>query len=175
MTESFRLQAFHEANLAPLKRIAWVALAVFVLDQLSKFFVLRYLNYADQKVILDGFFKFVHWGNTGAAWSLFSGNNKVLAIVSLGAMAVLLLNHHHFDTKRVWGQIALGLMFGGILGNLFDRIRVGHVIDFIYFFMHRRGGEEIGFPAFNVADMSICSGVVLMLILSQKSLAEKTG
>ena len=175
MAESYRLRAFNEVNLASLKRIALVALVVVIFDQITKYFVLRFLHYADQKIIVDGFFKFVHWGNTGAAWSLFSGNNKWLALVSLVALLVLLLSHHHFDTKRLLGQIALGLMFGGIVGNLFDRIRVGHVVDFIYIFINRRGGEEIGFPAFNVADSCICTGVVLMLILSQKNLSEKTG
>jgi signal peptidase II len=66
----------------------------------------------------------------------------------------------------VLGQLSLGLIFGGIAGNLLDRFLHGHVVDFIYFFVSRRGGGEIGFPAFNVADSAICTGVGLLFLLS---------
>ena len=64
------------------------------------------------------------------------------------------------------GQFALGLIFGGIVGNLIDRLTVKHVIDFIYFYVEQRGGKEIGFPAFNVADSAICTGVGLIFLLT---------
>lgn len=152
-----------------LKRIAWVAVVVLFLDQITKSMIVRWLDYAEQRVIIDGFFKLVYWGNTGAAWSLFYGNNMILAVVAFAALLVLLFSHHHFDSHTFTGQMALGLMFGGILGNLTDRLTVGHVIDFIYFYVHRRGGGEIGFPAFNVADMAICTGVGLIFILSWRN------
>ena len=76
----------------PNRRIALIALAVLAVDQLTKPLVLRFLGYAQEKVIVDGFFKFVHWGNTGAAWSLFRGNNELLAIVALLALLVLFLS-----------------------------------------------------------------------------------
>ncbi len=60
----------------PNRRIALIALLVIALDQLTKRIVLRFLGYAQEKVVIEGFFKFVHWGNTGAAWSLFRGNNE---------------------------------------------------------------------------------------------------
>ncbi|MCS7338220.1 MAG: signal peptidase II [Verrucomicrobiae bacterium] len=138
-----------------------IALAVLVLDQLTKAIVLRFLGYAEERVIIPGFFKFVHWGNTGAAWSLFRGYNEVLAVVAIVALLVLYLGRHHFDTRTVLGQAALGLVFGGIVGNLIDRVRIGHVVDFIYFFVPS-GGGELGFPAFNVADSAICAGVALV-------------
>jgi len=140
-----------------------------LLDQLTKLAVLKYLGYAQEKVILDGFFKFVHWGNTGAAWSLFNqfaGSNQLLAIFALVALLVLFLTRHHFDSHTLIGQLSLGLIFGGIAGNLVDRFRHGHVVDFIYFYMSRRGGDEIGFPAFNLADSAICTGVGLLFLLS---------
>src|SRR5258708_35855473 len=150
-------------------RIASLALSVLVLDQLSKLMVLKYLGYAQAKEIVHGFFKFVHWGNTGAAWSLFRGNNGILAVVALGALVVLFLTRHHFDIHTLGGQISLGLIFGGILGNLSDRLIRDHVIDFLYFYLIRRDGEEAGFPAFNVADSAICIGVGLLFILSWKN------
>ncbi len=81
----------------------------------------------------------MHWGNTGAAWSLFRGNNELLAGVALLALLVLFLSRHHFDSRTLLSQIAFGLIFGGIVGNLIDRLWVGHVIDFIYFYLQRRG------------------------------------
>jgi signal peptidase II len=147
--------------------IALIAGGIVLLDQLTKLLVLRTLSYGhDEKIVVDGFFKFVHWGNTGAAWSMFHGNNELLAIISLIALLVLFLYRHHFDTRTPLGQISLGLIFGGIMGNLIDRLFRQHVIDFLYFYLQQRDGREIGFPAFNVADTAICTGVGLLFILS---------
>lgn len=153
----------------PNRRIAIIALLVIALDQLTKQIVLRLLGYSQEKVVVEGFFKFVHWGNTGAAWSLFKGNNHLLAIVALVALVVLFFSRHHFDSRTLLGQFAFGLIFGGIVGNLIDRLSAGHVIDFIYFYLQQRGGGEIGFPAFNVADSAICTGVGLVFLITWKS------
>ena len=153
----------------PNRRIAIIALLVIALDQLTKQIVLRLLGYSQEKVVVEGFFKFVHWGNTGAAWSLFKGNNHLLAIVALVALVVLFFSRHHFDSRTLLGQFAFGLIFGGIVGNLIDRLWAGHVIDFIYFYLQQRGGGEIGFPAFNVADSAICTGVGLVFLITWKS------
>jgi signal peptidase II len=152
------------------KRIALLAGTIVFLDQLTKWVVLRTLGYGyDEKIIVDGFFKFVHWGNTGAAWSMFHGNNKILAVISFVALVLLFIYRHHFDTKTPLGQISLGLIFGGIVGNLIDRVFRQHVIDFVYFYLQQRDGHEIGFPAFNVADAAICTGVGLLFILSWRN------
>lgn len=164
-----RLHPIHRSVISTAdKRMAGLAVTVLAMDQLTKLAVLKFLGYAQERVVIPGFFKFVHWGNTGAAWSLFHGNNELLAIVSLLALLALFLFRHRFDTRRLLGQLALGLMFGGIMGNLVDRLLPArqHVIDFIYFYLVRRGGTEIGFPAFNVADSAICVGVALLFILS---------
>ena len=153
----------------PNHRIALIALLVVALDQLTKQVVLQFLGYAQEKVVIDGFFRFVHWGNTGAAWSLFRGNNEVLAGVALVALVVLFLSRHHFDSRTLLSQTAFGMIFGGIVGNLIDRLWAGHVIDFIYFYLDRRGGSEIGFPAFNVADSAICTGVGLVFLITWRS------
>jgi signal peptidase II len=151
------------------KRIAVLAGLIVLFDQITKALVLNTLSFGhDEKIIIHGFFKFVHWGNTGAAWSMFHGNNELLAIVSLVALLVLFLYRRHFDTRTGLGQISLGLIFGGIIGNLIDRLFRNHVIDFIYFYLQQRGGRDVGFPAFNIADMAICSGVGLLFILSWK-------
>lgn len=159
----------NEALRTPNRRIVVIALSIIGLDQLTKTLVLRFLGYAQEKVVVDGFFKFVHWGNTGAAWSLFRGNNNLLALVALVALVVLFLSRHHFDSRTLLGQVAFGLIFGGIIGNLIDRVLRGHVIDFLYFFLQQRGGGELGFPAFNVADSAICTGVALVFLLTWKN------
>lgn len=151
------------------RRIAAIALLIVGFDQLTKQIVLRTLGYAQEKVIVEGFFKLVHWGNTGAAWSMFRGNNEVLAGVALAALLILFFTKHHFDSKTMTGQVAFGLIFGGIIGNLIDRLAYGHVIDFLYFYLQQRGGGEVGFPAFNVADSAICTGVGLVFLLTLRT------
>jgi signal peptidase II len=157
-------------SLSPNRRIARTAAIVFLSDQATKWLVLRHLDYSQEKTIIPGFFKFIHVGNTGAAWSLFTGNNSLLAIVALVALVALYLTRHHFGARTTLGQLALGLIFGGILGNLFDRVLPDRrqVIDFIYFFINRADGRELGFPAFNIADSAICLGVGLVFLLNWK-------
>ena len=102
----------------PYRRVASIALSVVGLDQLTKWIVVRSLPSAvHEKIVISGFFKLVHWENTGAAWSLFRDNNALLAGVALVALVILFLTRHHFDIHTLGGQISLGLIFGGILGN----------------------------------------------------------
>lgn len=153
----------------PNRRIGLLALLVVGLDQLTKWVVLQLLGYSKEKVVVEGFFKFVHWYNTGAAWSLFAGNNGWLALVALGALVVLYFSRHHFNSHTWLGQLAFGLIFGGIVGNLVDRLARGHVVDFLYFYLQQRGGGELGFLAFNIADSAICTGVGLVFLLTWKN------
>ena len=150
----------------PNRRIAFIALLVVGLDQITKQIVLHFLGYSREKIVIEGFFKFVLWGNTGAAWSLFRGNNALLALIAILALVVLFFSRHHFDARSGLGQLAFGLICGGIIGNLIDRLWAKHVIDFLYFYLQQRDGTEIGFPAFNVADSAICTGVGLVFLLT---------
>jgi len=155
-------------NESPNRRILSIALAVVLLDQATKLLVLRWLGPTQERVVIEGFFRLVRWGNTGAAWSLFRGQNYRLAVVSIIALVGLFLLRRHFYIQRLSGQISLGLIFGGIAGNLIDRMGNGEVIDFLRFYLIRRSGEELGFPAFNMADSAICIGVGLLILLSWK-------
>ncbi|MEI6341964.1 MAG: signal peptidase II [Verrucomicrobiota bacterium] len=149
-------------------RIVAMAAVVWVLDQASKAWVVQALPFETQRPVVRGFLSLVHWGNTGSAWSLFHGNNGALALVALAAVAGLWYWRHHFEAHRMAGQVALGMLFGGTLGNLVDRLLPSrrHVVDFLYFHVVKRSGAEAGFPAFNVADMAICTGVGLLLLLA---------
>ena len=153
------------------RRIAVLALFIFALDQATKWIVLHTIYEGDELTVIPGFFNLAHRANTGAAWSLFTGNNTVLAVIALVALVALVLARQHFHAHRLTGQLALGLVFGGIIGNLTDRLLPGRhaVVDFIYFYMQRRGGGEIGFPAFNIADSAICTGVGLIFLITWKN------
>jgi signal peptidase II len=150
------------------RRMILLALLIFALDQAAKSLVLQFLGSSRERVLWPGFFKLVCWTNTGAAWSLFHNRNTWLACVSGLALVCLVAGRRHFHVHTLLGRISLSLICGGILGNLFDRIDPARrqVIDFLRFYLHRRGGEEIGFPAFNVADSAICVGVGLLILLS---------
>lgn len=154
------------------RRIAALALCVFTFDQFTKWLVLRFTVEGDEIVIIPGFFNLANRANTGAAWSLFTGNNAILAGVALVAVAALFLARHHFHARRLTGQLALGLIFGGIIGNLTDRLLPGRhaVVDFLHFYLQRRGSyEPLDFPAFNVADSAICTGVALIFLINWKN------
>lgn len=164
------MEFFKQLLRSPNRRIAAIGLVIYALDQATKAIVLAKLPGGAEHEVIPGFFKFVHWSNTGAAWSMFNGNNHVLAIVALVALVILYLFRHHFESKTVMGQIAFGFIFGGILGNLTDRLLPSrhHVIDFIRFYLNRPSGE-VGFPAFNIADSGICVGVALVFWLTWRS------
>jgi len=153
----------------PNRRVAGIAFLVIALDQLTKQLVFRLIRYTGEQPVIDGFFKLVYWGNTGAAWSLFRGNNMLLALIAIVALVVLFFSRHHFDSRSLLGQFAFGLICGGIIGNLIDRLWAKHVIDFLYFYLQQRGGRELGFPAFNVADSAICTGVGLVFLMTWRN------
>lgn len=157
------------APITPDRLTLALALGVLGIDQLTKWLVMRSLEFGAEKTLLEGFFKLVHWGNTGAAWSIFRHHNNWLAVFSGVAMVALWRWRRHFDHEHRPGQVALGLLFGGIVGNLLDRIIHEHVVDFLRFYWIRRSGMELGFPAFNVADSAICTAVAILMILAWRA------
>jgi signal peptidase II len=147
-----------------LRRLALIAGVIAFADQLTKWLVLRAIH-PDQPVeVIDGCFRLVSWTNTGAAWGILQNSNLLLAAISVLAIAGILLFRQHFQIERPGNSIALGLITGGIIGNVIDRFYHGHVIDFLDFSF--RGHH---WPAFNVADSAICCGVALYLILSYRT------
>lgn len=163
------MSLIHSLLRTPNRRIVAIAMLVLIFDQLTKAVVLHFVPLWDEKVILPGFFKIVHWQNTGAAWSSFSGKNAWLAIIAIVALVILFFSRHHFNSHTLLGQLAFGLVIGGIMGNLVDRIFRQHVVDFFRFYLQQRGGEESGFPAFNVADSAICIGVTLVFLITWRN------
>jgi signal peptidase II len=144
-----------------LRRAVLIAVAIALADQLTKLLVLRAIHPEHPVVVVDGFFRLVHWTNTGAAWGLFRDSNLLLAIVSVVTILALFCFRRSFQIHLTGSQIALGLISGGITGNLIDRLRLGYVVDFLDFCIGDRH-----WPAFNVADSAICIGVAVYLIVS---------
>ena len=141
--------------------VASIAAAVAMLDQLTKWLVVRGIGPEESRVVIPGFFDLVNWHNTGAAFSILQDSNFVLTLVSVLTVLALYLFRHTFQLHRPGARIALGLITGGIIGNLIDRMRIHHVVDFLFFYVGR-----YHWPAFNVADSAICVGVSLYIILS---------
>jgi signal peptidase II len=139
-----------------------LGLVVVWLDQWTKLQVRTSFVYGgDAHPVIPGFFNLVYVRNEGAAWGLFGGQMLLLVLVSL-AVLVLLAIYHRKLLNPTWDhRIALGLMVGGICGNLIDRVRLGWVTDFLDF--------HIGswhWPSFNVADSAICIAAGIYLISS---------
>ena len=150
--------------------VALIAVTIVALDQLSKWLVVCSIRPEETRVVISGFFSLVNWRNTGAAWGIFRDYNFVLTAISLLTVLALYLFRHSFQLSRPGPRLALGLIAGGIIGNLIDRVHIGSVIDFLSFYV-----GEYHWPAFNVADSAICVGVGLYILLSWRntSAAEK--
>lgn len=154
-------------------RLLWVlALVVFVLDQVTKIWINARLPLGTYGppgaiVIIEDFFNLVHVGNTGAAWSMFAGKSTFLALLAFVTLGAIYFWRRELGLRQTMVQVSFGLLCGGIVGNLVDRMLHGHVIDFLDFHF----GDYI-YPTFNIADSGICVGVALYLIQSLRQPAE---
>ncbi len=139
-----------------------LGLVVVTLDQLAKLWVRASLIYGGEpQAIIPGFFNLVYVRNEGAAWGMFGGQMPILIILSIVVLILLAVYHRKVLNPTFDHRIALGLMVGGICGNLIDRIRVGWVTDFLDFYI-----GPYHWPSFNVADSSICIAVGLYMLSS---------
>lgn len=136
-----------------------LGLAVLVLDQLTKQCIRTAFVYGESQPVIEGLFNLVYVRNDGAAWNLLSGHSIILILISAVVLVLLVIYRRSFLQEQFLHKILLGLMIGGIVGNLIDRIRFGWVTDFLDFHI---GTHH--WPAFNVADSSICIAVGLYII-----------
>ena len=134
-----------------------LACAVAAADQASKGVIVRRLCFGRDFCVIPGFFSLVHSRNTGAAWGMLQGMSSALAIVSIVVLAFLWWKLPTLADGRRERACALGLMAGGIVGNLIDRVSRGEVVDFLRVYYHR-----FEWPAFNLADTFIVVGVGLL-------------
>ena len=141
-----------------------VVMLVLVFDMLTKYLLIGSLipNVGDQASFIEGFINFVHVQNDGASGGILGGQTALLIVITLVLLGVLvwyyLLQLKEGQNKYLTLlSVAMGMIFGGSLGNLYDRVIFGYVRDFINF-------QFINFPVFNIADSAITIGVILLVI-----------
>jgi signal peptidase II len=145
--------------LLPLILIIFVIIA----DQLTKVWIVGHFAIFESRVIIPGLFNLTYLTNKGAAFGLLNGNYGIWRQVFFVAVAFIVFIGLIIALRRLRGQgriysFALGLIAGGAIGNLLDRLRLGAVVDFLDFYYH---GHH--WPAFNVADSAITVGVALLV------------
>jgi signal peptidase II len=139
-----------------------LCLIVVVTDQFTKVWVRSaFICGGEPLEVIPGFFNLVYVRNPGAAWGMLGGQQAVLITLSAVVFILLAFFHRRVLNPTLDHRIALGLMLGGILGNLIDRIKLGWVTDFLDFHI---GTHH--WPSFNVADSAICIAVGLYLLSS---------
>jgi signal peptidase II len=150
------------------------AFVVFSLDQITKTWIFNNLAldsyYPPEAItVIEGFFYIVHIGNEGAAWGMFSGYGGWLAAFALITLFAIYKLRHSLELHRQPMQWAFGLLIGGILGNMIDRMIHGHVIDFLDFhfpFSIPYIMPTGRYPSFNIADCGIVVGTLIYVFLS---------
>jgi signal peptidase II len=149
----------------PWTRALALAGIVLAIDQITKQIVVGAIERGDPHEIFLGF-ELANVRNKGVAFGLLAGGEIPVLLVTLGALALLLTYFaFHSHVPSLW--IAVGLLLGGALGNLMDRVRIDAVVDFL---------DPPLWPAFNLADVAIVAGVALLVVsLTAPQDAESTG
>ncbi len=140
-----------------------LSIIVVIADQISKYFVIERLKGTVSHVIIPGFLKFTYVENYGAAFGILK-NKKTFFIITTTLIIIfisLFLIRYYYKIN-IFMRIGLGLLLGGAVGNFIDRIRFGYVVDFI----NVRLFNSYDFPVFNIADISIVCGTIIILILT---------
>lgn len=140
------------------RKIIFIALFALIIDLTSKLLIDNTMNYMETIPVIINFFSITKVYNTGASWSILSGHQIILIIITIILLALLI----YYQTKFILNKrniFAFGLLYGGITGNLIDRIMYGHVIDFFDFKIF-----NYNYPVFNFADIFIVIGIILLII-----------
>ncbi len=140
------------------KKILIISTIVLAIDQLTKIIASEFLKLSQSIKVIKDFFYITLVHNDGAAWGMFS-NSKI--IITIGTLIALILIYHFIycfkQNKR--NTLAFGLLLGGLGGNLIDRVLFGYVRDFLDFYIFK-----YDYPVFNIADIAIVCGVILLII-----------
>lgn len=142
-----------------LNKVYFIALIVFLIDFLSKNFVINNFELLKSIELIPNFFYITYLQNTGAAWSMFRNGSLFIAIISF-IIFILISNYiKKLKLENIWSIISFGFLLGGILGNFIDRVVYGYVIDFLDFKIF---GYD--YPVFNFADIMIVVGTIMIAI-----------
>lgn len=146
-----------------LPPLLWVS-GVVAADQFTKWLVMATFRLYEIKIVIPGFFNLTYITNTGAAFGLLAGEQTLLRqaffiSVAMVALLIMFFSYRHFRSQGQLFVHAIGMIAGGAIGNLIDRLRFGKVVDFLDFYI-----KGYHWPAFNVADSAITIGVGLFIL-----------
>lgn len=139
-----------------------IGLVVAVLDQLTKYWIVQLIGPSSaqhQIEVVGDLVRLTYVTNSGAAFGLFQGKTPILTLASFLAVPVLVFSPVVFPRATLLARLAVGLLLGGAVGNLLDRVRLGYVVDFVDV-----GIGNLRWPSFNVADSSFVVGVAILAI-----------
>lgn len=145
-----------QSSRRPVRRL-FVALAAVVvaLDQVTKYFIFTRMMVGDSYSVLEPVLSFTYSRNTGSAMGLVPAGGRVLAVVAAVFIVGIMIWGARWAQSNRWLAWGLGLLLGGAVGNLIDRVRFGYVVDFL----------DVHFwPVFNVADIAVCCGAAVILV-----------
>lgn len=146
-----------------------VILGSVILDQATKWLVVRFIPYQESVSLIDGVFEFTYIRNEGAAFGMLSDNRWVFMIVSTIAIGALLIYLWKFRPESKWACAAVAMIIGGGIGNMIDRVRLGYVIDFLNFCAF----PNLWMWIFNVADAFVCVGGGILFVWCLVSIVQE--
>ncbi len=138
-----------------------IGFVIVALDQATKLAIRHNLRLGESYPVVDGYFNLNYLRNTGAVWGIFQSQNAWLILLSFLVLVLIIVFYRWLVDQRGVHRLAMGLMIGGIVGNLIDRIKLGWVTDFLDFHW-----QTAHWPSFNIADSAICVGVIIYLVSS---------
>jgi len=139
---------------------AAIAISVVIVDQAAKAWITSNLDPGESMTVLGDWLRFVHGQNSGILFGLLPQSAPIFAIVSLGVTG-LIVAYHRRAGRGILVTIALGLLLGGAIGNLLDRLNHGYVVDFV-----DMGIGSIRFFTYNLADACITTSILLLLLMA---------
>ena len=140
-----------------MKKISLYSFIFLLVDQISKILVRMYLNLYNDIILIPNFLSLIHVKNDGAAFSMLEGKTIFFIVITIIVLMGIIYHIKNKELKKI-DCIIYGMLIGGIIGNLIDRIIYGSVTDFISFTI-----LNIPMPIFNLADTFICIGCILMI------------
>ncbi len=140
------------------KKSLIIATIIVIIDQVLKIVIDNILSINESIQVIPDIFYITKVYNTGAAWSLFEGSGILLIIIAIVAF-FLLLKYQNVFVEKKRNTLAFALIYGGLVGNLIDRVIYGYVIDYLHIYIF-----GFSFPVFNLADTAIVIGFLLVII-----------